>query len=167
MANRSDLSGFALSYFGVVQKAASERLGTAAVWEQVKSEAARRGEPLPANMFQAVNTLRAYASSLRNAAEAFRAAEPGNAITSDYVAPLPYGHNPSTTGGMREFHVRVGFTATDMGGEQQRYVTLVYPGSLPPTVAELQSEAQTLAAVAAIGYESAFGEVTAIEIGEV
>lgn len=166
MAPRAGLTGEQLSYFGAIQARSRQRLTTAEVWEAVKDEAARRGEPLPAGMFQAVNQLRAQATALRNASDRLARAGQNEAILADHLAPLPYGHNPSASGGPRVFDVRVHYTAVRQGLDVQDYVTLRYTGGLPATVGELQQEAFDVTSSLVEGYGASFGDITGIEIGE-
>lgn len=166
MASRSGLTGSQLSYFGVVQAATSAHGTTHDVWESIKREAERRGEALPADMFSAVNTLRGMATGLRNASHSLARADATDTILGSHVGILPYGHDPSATGGPRTFHVRVTYTSVTPDGPGQQTVTLVYPGNLPATVGELRGEAEMLAAAASMGYEGDFGGIDTIEIGE-
>lgn len=166
MASRSGLTGAQLSYFGVIQGPTSAHADTKTVWDAVQREAARRGEALPAGMFTAVGTMRAYASSLRNAGTSLSRASATDAILGSHIAAVPYGNNPAATGGPRTFHVRVTYATDTPQGPDRQTVTLVYPGNLPATVGELRAEAETLAAVASATYEGEYAGIESIEIGE-
>lgn len=166
MPSRSGLTGAQLSYFGVIQGPTGARADTKTVWDAVEREAARRGEALPPGMWNAVNTMRSMAAELRNAGSRLSGASATDAILGSHVGVLPYGNNPSATGGPRTFHVRVTYNTVTPEGPDQQTVTLVYPGNLPATVGELRAEAEILASVASSTYEGEFDGIDAIEIGE-
>lgn len=166
MAGRSDLTPQQLSYFGVVQGASKQHLGTAEIWDAVKSEAARRGEALPAGMFSAVNQLRSYGSGLTYAAERVARAADNEAILSTHIGILPYGHNPGGTGGPRIFDVRVAYMHLVNNEIQDDYLTLRYTGGLPPTIGDLRQEANDIVSSMASGYGRSFVGISSIEIGE-
>jgi hypothetical protein len=154
-----------MAWWGTIQAAVGERASTAEVWSAIQARSAELGLATPPGMFQAVNEIRAQAAELRNASSRLAAADPAEAITGRFLAPLPYGAiGPAA--GPRLFDVRVNYTAVGPTGEVSDYITLRYTGGLPPTVGELRDEAQLATESLVEGYGRSFTGLGAIEIGE-
>lgn len=166
MAGPDDPFAKPMAWWGTIQAGVSERLTTAELWDRIQARSAELGLATPPTMFQAVNEIRSQAASLRNASERLSAAAPGDAITSSYLAPLPYGGSMGGAGGPRTFDVRVNYSAIRAGVPEDDYITLRYAGGLPSTVAELREEAQLVTESLVEGYGASLTGIGAIQIGE-
>lgn len=156
----------AMAVLGTISGVAAKRGGAAAAMQAAQAEFARLGHVPTFQTYTEVAKLYGQTVALRTGAEQLAAA-PGNyAITSEYLAQLPYGAGPAGRAGPRIFHVRVGYSTVKGGVESQDFVTLRYTGGLPESVGALRQEAADIAISKATEYGSAFGAVTAIQIGE-
>jgi len=154
-----------MAWWGVIQGAVTERASTAQIWEAIRGFAAESGTSWPPNMLQEVNRMRSQAAGLRNASERLGRAADTDALTGDMLAPLPYARPATEQELARQFHVRVGYTATKGDETERSYITLAYSGQLPATVGELYADAQAVTAATVDTYGGELVGLDAIEIG--
>lgn len=76
----------AFGYLGVIEAAVRVKAGTAAIWDAVRAEAQRVGVPTLGISFGDVTAIRSWAVRMRNADNAFAAANPADNITADMVS---------------------------------------------------------------------------------
>lgn len=155
-----------MAWWGVIQAGVTERLTTAELWDRINERAAELGVAGPVGGALGINEVRSIAASLRNSSERLTGAPATDAITSTYLAALPYGHAPGAGAGPRLFDVRVNYTAIRGGVPESSYVTLRYTGGLPATVGELREDAQLVTESLVEGYGASLTDVGAIQIGE-
>ena len=154
-----------MAWWGVIQGAVSERASTAEIWQAIRGFAAESGAAWPPNMLQEVNRMRSQAAGLRNASERLDRARPTDALTGDMLAPLPYARPGPEQELARQFHVRVGYTATKGNETETSYITLGYSGQLPATVGELYADAQAVTAATVDTYGGELVGIDTVEIG--
>lgn len=155
-----------LAFWGVVQGQVAQRASTADLWAAIEARATELGVPLPAGMFQAVNELRSAGVQLRESSARLSGAPGENAITSDYIASLPYGPSRAPAA-PRTFDVRVNYTSVKAGEPNEGYIRLLYDSaSLPGTVGELRAEAFDVASALVESYGESFVNMGDLEIGE-
>jgi hypothetical protein len=156
----------AMSFWGVITRAASEHRPASELGGIIRDEAARLGQVPGFAVYSEAQTIYSQAVGLRNASARLGAAPGSDAITGSLIAQLPYGTGPSATG-PRRFHVRVAYDVTRNGEPGQDYITLSFDsGNLPLTVGELRQEAEDVAASKAGEYGSGFVGLASISIGE-
>lgn len=156
-----------MAWWGVISASAAQHETTDQLWSRIHAETEARGWTEPPNLFTAVNEIRASASSLTYGAEHLAEARPAEAITARDMAFLPYGRREGEAALVRQFHVRVGYSATREGQSVQGYVTLQYTGSqLPVTVGALRDQAFELAGAYASTYGDELDSIDSIQIGE-
>ncbi len=155
-----------MAWWGRIQGGVSERATTAEIWDAIRSLAQQEGLSLPSDMFLQVNAMRSQAAALRNASERLGRASASTPITSDLLAPLPYGRPAVEQSLAAKYHVRVNYTARQGSEIAQSYVTLDYSGGqLPATVGELFADAQVATAGLVDTYGGELIDLDAIQIG--
>lgn len=155
-----------MAWWGVVQAAVEEGATTAQMFERIRARADELGVSLPPGGAVAYNTIRSMAAELRNASARLGKAPDTAALTSRELAPLPYTGPATGPAAPRMFHVRVNYAGIKNGEPISDYVTLEYPGGLPPTVGQLREEAAIITEDLVNAYGSALTAISSIQVGE-
>lgn len=163
-----DLRGLAkpMAWWGVIQGAVRERATTAEIWQAIRDFGERNDLRYPSDMFLTVNSIRSQAAGLRNASDRLGRAPASDALTGALIASLPYARSGPEQDLLRQFHVRVGYTARKGSETESSFITLAYSGQLPLTVGDLYADANVATAATVDTYGGELIGLESIEIGE-
>lgn len=121
-----------------IEAAAANRERVAGAWARVREAAQEAGVALPPGGIQEMNRLYSRAAGVRNAGEAFSAADPASVITERMVAPAAFAVPGAGTGEERAWLVRFEANTGTPDNPDMQWLTWAHQGPLPPTVGELQ-----------------------------
>lgn len=127
--------------WGEIQRGVAERRSTAELWQIANEAAQARGFTGLTGGIQAMNSLRATASAIRDAAARFAAASPTALLTTDYIAPDINAQSILGRSLTPVYRVRFLHTVQTVGGEQVgAHRTVSFPFQLPLTKQALIEE---------------------------
>jgi hypothetical protein len=125
----------ALAYWGNIENAVSQRLGTADLWSAIRAASGTEpGTPIGFNAAD-LSVLRGMAASIRNAATNLEAARGDYTVTADMVGRAPWARSQAEMNTLPIWQVRFQHTTTDVSGnELTDWRTSVFTGQIPDTV---------------------------------
>lgn len=127
----------ALKYWGSILASAYAGHSTADMWTSIRANQQAYGLDRPGTSAPDVSVLRGYANRIANAARAFGAADPADALTSGMMAVAPYTSNDlAGIATAPTYQVRGFVSVTQADGTTAgNWMTMVYTGSnMPGTV---------------------------------
>jgi hypothetical protein len=141
-------------WWNLATDAAQARLGSSVLLEAASDLANQAGRSLTFGESSALTTLYGYASRIRNAGEAARAASDETYIGPEHVAIPPWARVESEQNANRIWHVRYHFTSANSNGVlSTEYKTSVFQqGQIPDTIGRLKAEIEADAEVLAAKY---------------
>jgi len=166
MTERDNPFARPMAWWGAIQAGAAAHETTAQIWDRIHAQSAAAGLREPPDLFLLVNQLRSQGAGLAYASERLASAPESAALTSEYLAPLPYARSSVEQALVRNFFARVEYTAVRAGATEHSYITLPYSGTLPDTVGALYADAQLATDSLVGGYGAELVSVDRIEIGE-
>lgn len=132
--------------WGAVQSAVGARASTAEVFQAVRDEAARTGQAMAPDMWQAVNELRSLAATMRNGAEAFQSADRAELFTRAFAPPDINARAAADQALFPEALVRFRMDVINPNGEtDSRAVTVRINWTPDMTVGDVQDQVMGLA----------------------
>lgn len=137
-------------YWGVIQRAVSERVTTAELWNMIRNASEAEGYVGTTGGLPEMNRLRGAAAAIRNASDVFRSARDDATITASMFAP---DINAKAIPGLSltpVYRVRFEHTIGTLEGQLvTTWRTISFPMQLPGTkdllMAELEANASSLA----------------------
>lgn len=127
----------AMAYWGVIEQATRDRLGTAEVWQAIREQAAAAGLDSPGITAQDVSRLRGLAGGVRATATRLENAEPEWGIDGGMIANAPWARPLSERNTLPLFQVRFEHTVQNNGQTTTEWRTVMFRNTLPTTVGEL------------------------------
>lgn len=128
----------ALTYWGSIQSAVSDRASTSEVWSAIRGAAASLGLDSPGITVAGVNELRSYAASARNAMERIDRAPDSANIIGRYVSAAPWGRSMAEQNAVPRYQVNFEHTTILEGQEVTSWRPLMIAGAIPGTVGDLR-----------------------------
>lgn len=154
----------ALYYWSQIRSAAAQGWTTAQLWESIRSHQEATGEAAPRVSAIDVGNLRANAAAIERSAAAFERQAGDNAVTSDMIAVAPWARPLDQRNTIPMWQVRFEHTIEGPQGERTQWRSVVYRGTLPPTVGQLRASVEADAAAMAADYETDHVGVGPLEI---
>jgi len=154
MADLSDIQKRALGlYWPQIYGGAAAGLSTSDLFANIRQRASDLGLPSVGIGASVISTLRSYASRMVSTANKLNASDPTTPISAGLIAQPPWSRSLAEQSSMPVYNVGFLHTVqTDEGETLSVWQTMVFTGTIPSTVGELQdavaSEAQRLASEA-------------------
>lgn len=124
-------------YYGVISGAVAQKASVQDIWTLINAYEEQEGIARPAQLFQAVNTMRSLAASSRNAGDLLSAAADSQIISAEMVA-LNINSRPLNEQALAPaYTIRYQATVLTGEGEDTVWRALMLYGSLPATKGEL------------------------------
>lgn len=139
-------------YWGVVENAARNGLGTAEVWTAIREHASTLGRQTPGITAQDVSRLRGEAGGIIRAERTLGAARPDQSIGADMIAQPFFGRSLDVQNTLPIYQVRFQHELDVNGERQTLWRTVTFRGSRPPTVGQLADAVEQDAAELAESY---------------
>lgn len=139
-------------YWGVVEGAARQGLGTAAIWDAIREHAAALGLESPGVTAQDVSRLRGQAGGIIRAENALGRAPAQQGIGAEMIATPWFGRTLDRQNAMPVYQARFEHTVLRDGVEVTEWRTVTFRGALPATVGALADAVDLDAAQMADNY---------------
>lgn len=140
-------------YFATVEFGTRLRMNTADLWSLVRDRAENAGLASPGLTLANMNRLRAQAAAIRTSDTNLARATGNLAIGANMIGLAPWARDLNQRNALRQWQVRFRHTTSGPEGESTDRRTVVYTGTLPPTVDDLQQEIEQDAMAMAIKYQ--------------
>lgn len=139
----------AMAYWGVIEQATRDRLGTAEIWQAIREQAAASGLDSPGVTAQDVSRLRGLAGNVRATSARLENADTGYALDSTMIARAPWARPLAERNTLPLYQVRFEHTTENNGETTTEWRTVMFRNTLPTTVGELidalQQDAEQMA----------------------
>lgn len=153
-----------MSFWGTIETGARQRSTSSAMWQLLRAEAGRRGQPLEGVSGADLGPLWSRAVQIRNASERFaRLGSPGT-ITADMITEAPWARSAEQMGLSPRFDIRFELTTIGPEGPVTSFKSWVEPLAFPETKDELLSRLQDYAEGLADRYEHSFGGIGTVQL---
>lgn len=137
MSDLSPEARQALAYWGVIERAARERMTTADLWSGIRQAAADLGLEAPGVTARGVAQLRGIAGGVQASSRNLARTDREFSLEARHVAQAPWSRPPELQNALAMHQVRFLHTTMTPTGEQSEWRTVVMTGGLPATVGDL------------------------------
>jgi hypothetical protein len=126
-----------LPFWGTINAAVRERVGTAELWERTKAAAESEGYVIRGASGADMSRLRGLAAGQRRAMDAFGAASGDTMLAAEHFAQDVSSRSLAAQGAAPQFAVRFQWASIEGDELMQEWKTNLFTGVLPQTKAEL------------------------------
>lgn len=156
-----------LPYWGIIERAASEGLGTADLWADIHEAAEEMGLESPGVSAAGVAELYSRAVGIQNRSTRMDNSDPGERMDGRYITDAPWQRTQAERDGLSVWQVRYEHTVITGDGPQSEWRTSTFTGSLPDTIAGIREAIEQDAAQLAVKYDVSHVSLSSIQVLEV
>lgn len=165
MAELSDAAKAGMGYYGVIEHAAREGLGTAATWDLIRAEAQTLGLTSPGISASAVSELRARAVATQRTEGIIAAAGDNISISREHLTDAPWARSIGEQAGAPKWQVRFEHITEGPNGTETNWRTVMLKGTeIPDTFGDLRDTLEVEGEEMANDYGLTHGGIGAIQI---
>ena len=129
----------ALQFWGVINKATADRVGTAELWQRINAASAAAGHARPGFGIADLQKVRSLAVGVRAMQAAFNSLGGDDLITGDQIAQAPWSRPLASRNVVGMWQVEFEHVTRVNGVEQSNYRVTTFTGTVPRTRNELQA----------------------------
>lgn len=165
MAELSDDAKAGMGYYGIIESAARQGLGTAATWDLIKAEAATLGLTSPGISAAAVSELRGRAVGVQRSEARIAQAADHLAIGREFTADAPWARGDNEQAALTRWQVRFEHTTEGPNGTTTEWRTAMLQGTgIPDTFGDLRDILDTEGDELADSYGTTHVSIGAVQI---